>query len=96
MMRKLTTNTTKIDARIAVIELRSLLVADARIAANRRADLIRRACTLVCLDENREAVAAKLGSLVHERFGRSPESLRPSPATEEALKLLAGLQNGTV
>lgn len=87
---------TKIDARIAVIELRSLLAADAAISLGRRSELVRKASYLVRSPEKRTIVAEQLRDLIEQGFGRNPETFRPSPATEEALRLLCALQTGVI
>jgi hypothetical protein len=84
----------KINARIAVIELRSLLVADAPISVRRREDLVRRACSLARSPEKEVWTVKRLNALITERFGRNPETFQPSRATEDALRLLSMLQEG--
>jgi hypothetical protein len=86
----------RVDARIAVIELRSLLVADAPISLHRRADLIRRAAGLVRLPGERERIIQRLTELIERRFGRNPETFEPSRATNAALRLLSEMQEGAV
>ena len=95
-MKKSFQTDAKFDARIAVIELRSLLVADAAISLDRRSDLVRKASYLVCSPQKRTIFAEQLGDLIQQRFGRNPDTFRPSPATEEALQLLSALQNGVI
>jgi hypothetical protein len=95
-MKRLIGTDARIDARIAIIELRSLLAADAVVSLSRRSDLIRKASYLVRSPEKRTIVAEQLGDLIEQRFGRNPETFQPSPATEEALRLLSALQNGVI
>ncbi|MES0198873.1 hypothetical protein [Mesorhizobium sp. M0011] len=87
---------TKINARIAVIELRSLLVADAPIGIRQREYLVRRASGLAQSPEKEDWAYRTLIGFVKERFARNPETFQPSPATDDALRLLSMLQEGTL
>ncbi|MDF1600216.1 hypothetical protein PZ895_10575 [Mesorhizobium sp. YIM 152430] len=81
------------DARIAIIELRSLLVADSFIGLDRRKHLIRRATSLVDEPVERVLIAARMSAMIASRFGRNPDNLEPSRPTLAALRLLDLLQN---
>ncbi|KQZ28535.1 hypothetical protein ASD50_19640 [Mesorhizobium sp. Root552] len=86
----------KLNARIAVIELRSLLVADAPISLARREYLVSRACGLARTPERRAWATERLKDLIEQRFGRNPETFQPSQATQAALHLLSMLQEGNI
>lgn len=84
-----------IDARIAVVELRSLLVADAAISRSRRKRLIDRCCLLIDSHHERAVVTRRLDDLVRSRLPRDTRTYIPSLATSQALRLLFELQNRT-
>ena len=81
-------------ARVAIIELRSLLAADSTIGVTRRNSLIRQAASLVEDSTKRELLVARLTALILARFGRNPDDCEVSPAALSALRLLDDLQQG--
>lgn len=84
------------DSRIAIIELRCLLVSDAPIKLDRRQSLIRRAAGIVKSPIKREQFVSELTKLVVSRNGRNPDNSEPSAPTKSALGLLDAAQRGLI
>lgn len=84
----------RIQARLDIVELRSLIAADCFIAISRRNRLIQQAASLVQRSIERELFVVRLTALVTERFGRNPDNCEPSPQTLAALRLLDAVQQG--
>jgi hypothetical protein len=82
----------RISARVATIELRALLAADAHIPLRQRKELVDRVSVLVDDDEAASALKARLVELIERRFGRNPDTFEVSDATLEALQLLNAVQ----
>ena len=70
-MRQPTHTNARTTARVAIIELRSLLVADAPIKRERRDLLIRKAITLARSSKAQTWAAERLHTLIEERFAES-------------------------
>ncbi len=86
----------RVTARVAIIELRSLLVADAPISRRRRDDLIDKATTLARSSQTQAWAAQRLCALIEQRFARNPDTFQPSKATHVALQILWMLQEGSL
>lgn len=80
-------------ARIAIVELRCLLVSDAPISVKRRRRLIEQIVSVMPEPDRARAISQELESLIGNRFGRNPDTFQPSYPTLQALKLLASLQS---
>jgi hypothetical protein len=93
-MRRPGTTTEIINARVAIMELRSLLVADASIGFGRRLDLIERASNLASSAGKRKWTVEQLERHIRNRYARNPDTFEPSEATIIALDILATLQRG--
>lgn len=94
-MKKPTCNDARIDASVAVIELRSLLVVDAPISRQRAARLVEKASSLAKTAPQCAHVVQTLKHQVEKRFARNQDTFEPSSATLAAPPLLDALQNRT-
>jgi integrase len=84
----------RVTARVAIIELRSLLVADAPISRRRREDLIDKATRLARSSKTQAWAAKRLCALIEQRFARNPDTFQTSKETHAALQILSMLQEG--
>lgn len=79
-------------ARVAIIELRCLLVADAPIATNRRKRLLRAAAALIVDKASADRFLSTMETLLQRRFARDPDTFEVSSSTKRMLRLLDGIQ----
>jgi len=85
----------RIAGHVAAVELRSLLVADAAIALERRLRLIQTVAVLIEDPQCAHKFEKRLTILIQRRFGRNPDNFQVSAATRQALHLLHAAQRGT-
>ncbi|MCV0394833.1 MAG: hypothetical protein K5872_01340 [Rhizobiaceae bacterium] len=86
----------RIAGHVAAIELRSLLVSDAPLAASLRDRLVRSVARLNDDPQVSRWLEQRLTMLIQRRFGRNPDNFQVSGATRKALLLLGAAQRGHI
>lgn len=89
-------NSSQISARLAVIELRSLIVANASMPLDRQYCLVHIALELSHSQLATNIIERHLNRLIARRTGRNPDTFQVCAATAEALDLLEALQSGSL